>query len=202
MPTAAAVAQAPAPARTTTPVVTLQSPRQTATVQRATATEPPPQGGARYTVEAGDTLSALSRRFGVPVAELARLNSLPVDVGLRVGQQVSLPSGSWSDRLNIRVASPRPGATVSSPVVVEGTASVFENVVHITMLDSSGVVLAQTSERAASPDIGQHGAFRASLSIPDSARGRAATVQVFWTSPRDGSPADVVRIPISLATAN
>jgi hypothetical protein len=59
--------------------------------------------------------------------------------------------------------------------------------------------VARASDRASSPDIGQHGVFRVSLNAPDTLRGRSATVQVFWNSPRDGSPTDVVRIPVTVA---
>ncbi len=46
-----------------------------------------------HRVRRGDTLSALSRRYGVPVAELQRANGLGPKRLLRVGQVLKIPSG-------------------------------------------------------------------------------------------------------------
>src|SRR5438270_8753868 len=56
-----------------------------------------------YTVQQGDTLFALSRRAGVSVAELARINGIAPDSIIRVGQQLQLPSAGSSGGPSIRV---------------------------------------------------------------------------------------------------
>jgi len=50
-----------------------------------------PAGTFVYTVQPGDTLSALARRFGVSVDELVRLNRLRDPGLLRVGQELLIP---------------------------------------------------------------------------------------------------------------
>lgn len=46
-----------------------------------------------HRVRRGDTLSAIARRYGIPVAELQRLNGLRSKRLLRVGQVLKIPSG-------------------------------------------------------------------------------------------------------------
>jgi LysM repeat protein len=150
-------------------------------------------------VQSGDTLSALSRRFGVPAPDLARANGLAPDAGLLTGQALSLPSGTWSNRLAIRAIQPEAGTRVRAPIVVRGTAAVFENQIVVEALDASGTRLAQVSAKAASPDTGQHGPFEATLAIPSSSTDRPVTIRLYWPSPRDGSPTDEIRIRVTVA---
>jgi len=46
-----------------------------------------------YVVRPGDTLSAIAARFGLPVAELARVNRLASTAIIRVGQKLTIPTG-------------------------------------------------------------------------------------------------------------
>jgi hypothetical protein len=59
--------------------------------------------------------------------------------------------------------------------------------------------LARATTRARSTQIGEHGPFRVELTLPAVTANRGATIRVYWTSPRDGSPADEVRIPVTIA---
>ncbi|MCS7038962.1 MAG: LysM peptidoglycan-binding domain-containing protein [Anaerolineae bacterium] len=63
------------------------------TATEATPAQPTsvPTGTFVYTVQAGDTLSAIARRFGVGVNELAQLNRLSNPGLLRVGQELVIP---------------------------------------------------------------------------------------------------------------
>lgn len=63
------------------------------TEPRVTPAQPTaaPAGTFVYTVQAGDTLSAIARRFGVSVNELVQLNRLSDPGLLRVGQQLMIP---------------------------------------------------------------------------------------------------------------
>ncbi len=47
-----------------------------------------------YTVAAGDTLSGLAKRFGVPLRDLLEANNLEEDDILRVGQVLVIPTGT------------------------------------------------------------------------------------------------------------
>ena len=47
-----------------------------------------------YTVAAGDTLTGLAKRFGVPLRDLLAVNALKEDDILRVGQVLTIPAGA------------------------------------------------------------------------------------------------------------
>lgn len=57
-----------------------------------TAVSTAASGTITYTVVAGDTLSGLAKRFGVPLRELLEANALEEDVVLRVGQVLTIPT--------------------------------------------------------------------------------------------------------------
>ena len=60
------------------------------------------------------------------------------------------------DEAAIVVESPEPGASVSSPVTISGTASVFEGTVQLRILDADGEEIgsAFTTASAGAPDRG------------------------------------------------
>lgn len=92
------------------------------------------------------------------------------------------------------VERPGPGERVSSPITVAGEANVFEATVRITVLGASGRVLADTFTTATA-GTGTWGTFSTRVAVDP--RGDATgTVRVFWDSPKDGSPRDVVEIPV------
>ena len=51
-------------------------------------------GTTSYTVQSGDTLGAIARRFGTTVAELVRLNNITNPDALKVGQTLVVPGAS------------------------------------------------------------------------------------------------------------
>jgi LysM repeat protein len=158
-------------------------------------------------VQPGDTLFGLSRQTGVPVADIARANGIPPDAQLRIGQQLRIPTAGATAAAvaaapsvsGIRVSSPASGATVRGPIVVQGTASTFEGLVTMEVLDASGAQLARGTTTATMPQPGQYGPFRAEIAVPPSATERRVTLRVYWSNPRDGSPMDEMRIPLTVA---
>jgi hypothetical protein len=65
-------------------------------------------------------------------------------------------AGTGGDEAAIVVESPEPGASVSSPVTISGTASVFEGTVQLRILDADGEVIARafTTASAGAPGRG------------------------------------------------
>jgi hypothetical protein len=64
--------------------------------------------------------------------------------------------GTGGDAAPIVVESPEPGASVSSPVTISGTASVFEGTVQLQILDADGKQIARafTTASAGAPERG------------------------------------------------
>lgn len=97
---------------------------------------------------------------------------------------------------NVRVLEPLSNSEIASPVKVRGEARVFENILSISIKDSEGKVLLENTVYVNSPDSGQFGAFEKELKFtrPSTQKG---TIDFFQASPKDGSPTDVVTIPIT-----
>ena len=96
----------------------------------------------------------------------------------------------------ILVESPLEGASASSPLVVRGTANVFEAVLHLRLVDDTGAVLAQRRVMATS-GTGTRGTFSASLVFRISSA-RDATLTAFERSAADGSPVNTVSVGLHL----
>lgn len=97
--------------------------------------------------------------------------------------------------VNITVTAPRPNERVGIPLIIEGEARVFENVVNYRLVAENGVELAEGFTTADALDIGQFGPFRGELMYAAETDGRG-TVEVFWYSAKDGSEVDKVIIPV------
>lgn len=104
---------------------------------------------------------------------------------------------SSSDSLgkNIIVTAPANGAFVRSPLIVSGSARVFENQFRIRLRDQDGTILIEMGVYAHSPDVGQYGSFQESI-IYLSPHGSQGTVEVFDYSAKDGSEIDMVQVPV------
>jgi germination protein M len=96
----------------------------------------------------------------------------------------------------ILVESPGRGWAVSSPVIVSGTANVFEAQFEAEIIDNAGHVIAEQHIQATS-GTGVRGSFQARIVFPVTASG-PAKLTVFDRSAKDGSRIDVVSIPVEL----
>lgn len=94
------------------------------------------------------------------------------------------------------VEAPLAGDGIQSPVVIRGTADVYEGLVSIRILDAGGQELAAINARA-SCGTGCRGEFRAELAFYVERRQRG-TVQVWGAGGADGSPVGLVEIPVTL----
>jgi len=118
----------------------------------------------------------------------------------RDGEPAGWPVGraDYEDLLPLIVVTmPTIGQSVTSPVIVAGTANVFEATVSVRVLDANGEVLATTFTTATCGsgcrgDYGVGVRFRVAAEQP-------GTVQVYQLSPEDGSREHVVNIPVTLA---
>ena len=82
----------------------------------------------------------------------------------------------------------------SGPLVIEGVANVFEATVSLELVDPDGNVV-HRDFTTASCGTGCWGSFSFHIEDVDF-EATPLTARVFWNSPEDGQPADVVTIPI------
>lgn len=95
----------------------------------------------------------------------------------------------------IWVTSPVPGQVVAPPLVITGSASVFEATVHARLRDEHGREIAQGFATAAEGAPGR-GDFVLALDFPAGTPGKGQ-VEVFWPSPADGREIHKVIIPVA-----
>ena len=96
----------------------------------------------------------------------------------------------------ILVESPAPGATVSSPLRVRGTANTFEATLLLRVVDAAGSELYDDFTTATSGS-GTRGTFDVTLEFEVRREG-PGTLVAYEQSAEDGSEIHVVRIPIEL----
>lgn len=115
--------------------------------------------------------------------------------------QTSMPTPTVSPTLtvatsseNITVTMPKPYEEVVSPLHVEGTARVFENLLNIRLKNQAGKMIALATAYASAPDVGQFGPFSADLTFV--AQTGMGTLEVYSISPLDGSEINLVAIPV------
>lgn len=96
----------------------------------------------------------------------------------------------------IVVRSPVAGDEIGSPVNVVGTADVFEATVSIRILDANGQEIA-AAVTTATCGTGCRGKYSERIFFFTEER-QEGTIEVFESSAMDGSPQNVVRIPVVL----
>ena len=96
----------------------------------------------------------------------------------------------------IIVEAPFPNESVSSPVIISGTANVFEATVSLRILGAAGNELVK-SFTTATCGTGCRGRYTASLEFEVS-EAQQGTIEVFESSAEDGSAIHVVAIPVTL----
>ena len=106
------------------------------------------------------------------------------------------PGASGESGPAIVVRTPAAGDEIVSPVTIAGTADVFEATVSVEVLDENGQPLAATFATATCGS-GCRGEFETELAFFTDRR-QPGTIQVFESSAEDGSPVNVVSIPVVL----
>jgi spore germination protein GerM len=103
----------------------------------------------------------------------------------------------WADHLPpILVESPLIGEVVDNPVTISGSANVFEATVSIRILDADGDEIARTFTTATC-GTGCRGDYSKSVAYRVDSE-QSGTVEVFESSPIDGSAINLVSIPVTL----
>ena len=108
------------------------------------------------------------------------------------------PSPEPSDGVKpaIVVRTPGAGDEIVSPVTVAGTADVFEATVSIRILDANGQELA-AAFATATCGTGCRGKYSAEVFFFTQER-QDGTIEVFESSAADGSPLNLVSVPVEL----
>jgi spore germination protein GerM len=111
------------------------------------------------------------------------------------GLDLSQPVGrdAFLDQLNSVNLDSALSGSGASPLAVTGFANVFEATVSLEVLDAGGTVVHEDFTTATC-GTGCWGAFSFSVAYPFSG---GETVRVFWHSAEDGSPSDVVSVPVA-----
>lgn len=130
-------------------------------------------------------------------------NEVPTTVFGGEGFIVDLPATreGFDDLLPaVMIESPAYGAEAPSPIVVEGTANVFEATVSIELLDGSGAVLFE-GFTTATCGTGCRGEWEAIVTYDTSGISQAGewgTLRAFESSAEDGRPTNVREHPVWL----
>jgi germination protein M len=127
------------------------------------------------------------------------LDGEPVEVFSGEGIVIDKPltRADYEDLLSpIIVDEPQAGASVTSPVTIEGSANVFEATVTIRIVTNDGEQLVETFTTATC-GTGCRGDYSVDVDFKVDER-TAATIEVFESSAEDGSPLHTVSVPVTL----
>ncbi len=108
---------------------------------------------------------------------------------------LSEPATPSTGSENIRVTSPKPGDTVTSPFIVSGEARVFENQLTVRISNSAGTKLIDQPVTARAKDAGEFGPFKVNMHYQFK-NTKDGFVEVFNHSAKDGSIENMVKIPV------
>jgi hypothetical protein len=125
------------------------------------------------------------------------------EMGVSPSQDMSSSSAfsfqsSVERKANIVVTAPLKNEEITSPVIIQGEARVFENAFSYRVRDGSGKILVEGHAMTKAPDVGVFGPFEVDVSfgVPKTTKG---TIEVFVYSAKDGEQVDTVTIPVRFA---
>jgi hypothetical protein len=133
---------------------------------------------------------------GAPIpSQTFRASATPTSASAQTTAPV--PMALTSAKGFITVARPVTGTRITSPLVISGDASVFEATLQWRIVDGGGKVYASgiTTASAGAP---ARGTFSVNVTFTGSVTDITGFVEVFETSPRDGSIDDIVRVPVTI----
>lgn len=98
----------------------------------------------------------------------------------------------------IDIDSPQGGDTITSPVTVSGTASVFEATLNVAIKDAAGNVLCETFTTASEGAPGR-GDYEVTLAFVPPESAEDGSVEAYTRSAKDGSIQDRVSLDVTLS---
>jgi hypothetical protein len=143
-----------------------------------------------YTLTRFPTVKAVDFRLDGAIVETLGGEGLILDAGQT--------RADWRDfEPAIFVERPGIGAVLSSPFILEGTASVFEGSFAARLVDGAGHSIVRTQVQASAGAPGR-GRFRTTISFSTTAQ--RGTLIVYSQSMEDGSRQNEVRIPVGFSS--
>lgn len=143
------------------PVARTQVPPTVTPSATTTVAAAPPAGPAVHVVAPGDTLSKISRRYGKPIADIAKANNIPPHATLKIGDRITIPgahSSKASPKESAKLAQAKPLAapaaksTTAKPAApAKPQAGEPAQSASVVAPAADGPVLAGTSKSVAEP---------------------------------------------------
>lgn len=144
-----------------------------------------------FTLTQSPDIDSVDIRVGGEPLEIEDIGST---LGLSRETFTELPFASDPMPL-ILVESPRVGADVDSSFTLSGISNTFEANVRYQITDPNGVIVIDEATTATA-GTGTWGTFEETITLPAFDRDGVASVIVFEESARDGSPTNVVEVPV------
>lgn len=149
-----------------------------------------------YEIQSGDTLSAISRKFGISLSRITKANQG------RPGYQADLIWPKFHLLIplptsrNIVVWTPLPGTKIVNGQRVEGQARAFEAALNHELRDVRGVIVSKERFTMADAGAPEYGNFRSTLPFDRTPTASTGELHVFTRSAKDGSIQDLVKIKV------
>lgn len=155
-----------------------------------------PGGGGQqvYIVRWRDTLSSISRHFGVSVWAIVQVNHLANPNRIWPGQRLIIPCSG-----GLRIDSPAAGSVLNGSVHVSGWGSgAFENTLLVDVRTADGTLLASGSTTISSTEMGGAGPWAIYLSWTRPAYTQPGRIVVMRLSARDGSIIEQASVAVTI----
>ena len=169
--------------------------------------------GLEREVEAGESLLTIAADYGVTVWEIARRNGLWNINLVIVGDTLMIPvSGDGMDddddaesgemmepevQEAIIITSPEADEPITSPVMVEGWGSAYENSLAVDILNEMGAVIGQ-GYVVVDAELGQTGVFSGTIEFTPPDSEQMGRVSVYSISARDGAIEHLSSVTVQL----
>lgn len=126
----------------------------------------------------------------------AKASSTPITQATEAPSPVASQTPEAAKSTNITVESPRRGDAIKSPVIISGSARVFESAVSIRIKNGTGDVISQ-QDTGAQGEIGQFNPFSVAVQFPKQTLGTQGTIEVYTHNAQSGSEEDLVQVPVT-----